>query len=147
MSATMTASPRMFPCDSPNGHIAAIVRTYTSLRDLSMAIKGLGRADDDAILSVLVVLDTTFCGDLRSVIRRCHAGYRLTITALTPNLCLPVTAETLASESGRLGWCSIKTEADLRAAVERAQLTVANDEQSVIFWPQWRDSATLHREG
>lgn len=139
---TMTTTDRHTPGTLKDA-FAVEVRPYFTLRELATKLAGLDEAEAGAALTVLLVLDETFRGDLLSVIRRRHTGFRLTLAALSRSLCLPLSVGDLLARSERLGWHQIVVERDLADACAGTLASMHPGERLVIFWPQWREAALL----
>jgi hypothetical protein len=88
-------------------------------------------------LTVVLVLDRAFAGDLRPLITRRHAALRLVLAAPGGHLPGAVTLGDLRAAAGALGWSEISASRDAQESSASACSTLWPDERCWIFEPAW----------
>ena len=108
--------------------------TYKTLRELRQQLDALESLGN---LTVVLVLDASFCGHLSSLVERRlkTLGARLVLTVESGRLPGLETIGDLAMARGSLGWHEIVFERDASGAVMDARRTLRADERLVVFSP------------
>lgn len=132
---------------SPASTVAEL-KPYTTLMELRAALRVL---DDVRNVTVVLVLDERFCGNLASLVER---PVSLSIMAPAMRLVLAVgsgrlpglqTIGDLAASGAALGWQEIVLEMDAEEAVAGALATLRPDESVIAFVPSWQETAGVER--
>ncbi len=112
-------------------------QSYPSLLELRRSWTALDIEEGACGLTVVLILDDSFCGDLVALIRRHHPALRLVLVAPAGRLPGLASIGDLAASSGALGWHSIARERDWQAAVEGVVASMEPDDRAVVFYPKW----------
>lgn len=113
-------------------------RTYHSLVELQANLRALDRPHRDGLVTIVLGLDETFCGDLTSLLRRHYLGFRMALAPLQPTVRISVSPGDLMAMSGALGWQQIVVERCFESALVGSASSFARGETLVVLWPAWR---------
>jgi hypothetical protein len=117
----------------PAGDVSLVC--YRSQADLEDQLRQSDQYARTADLTLLLVLDDRFRGDLPALVGRRHPAARLVLSSMNGRLPLGVTIGDLALRAGGLGWRQIAFDADAHRACRDVIQGVTSSELCLVLWP------------